>query len=130
MKTDFVIPLIAFIGAQHLKIIAQQPSTNDLWDVSQGIVIVTNSAMYDFDARDIFGATFSTNLVERGNIVFNDGTSNGFVHFVEWRTPSPVTVRSFNLWAAGDGPDTSREMASFRLLAKSPGSQTFNLTLS
>jgi hypothetical protein len=58
---------------------------------------------------------------------------DGFVHYVEWAVPNPVTVRSFNLWALGDEDkatnQTRREMASFRLLAKSSGSSTFDLTL-
>jgi hypothetical protein len=52
-----------------------------------------------------------------------------FVHYIEWRTPLPVTVRSFRLWANGD-EDTLRECSSFRLLAKSAGSSTFDQTVS
>src|SRR5439155_13144866 len=65
-----------------------------------------------------------------GVALFVDGMASGFAHEVDWRTPSPVTVRSFNLWAAGDGDAaSSREFASFRLLAKSPGVSTFDLVL-
>src|ERR1041385_4838137 len=118
------------------------PSTNDLWDVSQGVLVTLNSTMArcntgfggPFEARDIFGGQFTANcqglLEPPGVALFVDGTASGFAHAVEWKTPIPVTVRSFNLWAAGDGDAaSSREFASFRLLAKSPGASTFDLVL-
>ena len=81
---------------------AQTPSTKDVWDVSQGITILAHSPLDDalgdplsYDAANIFGATNGT-FIEgaAGNVVFTDFQPPGFVHFVEWRTPAPVTVRA------------------------------------
>ena len=77
----------------------------------------------------MFGGTFDNYAPERGAIVFTDNAPSGFVHYVEWRTTLPVTVHSFALYAANDAINDNREFATFRLLAKSPGSSTFDLTL-
>ncbi|HKQ39366.1 MAG TPA: hypothetical protein VJ063_14905 [Verrucomicrobiae bacterium] len=109
-------------------------ASDDLWDISGGTVVTANSplnAVGDYDARDIFGGTFGAQPFpsERGNIIFSDAQTNSFVHFVDWRTPSPVIVRSFKLYAYGDGASGNREFQTFTLKAKSPGSPTFDLTL-
>jgi len=131
MKIKVLFSLAILLGGAPFMVMAQQPSTNDLWDVSGGVTIITNSPIYRYDALDIFGGTFSPVAPESGNVIFNDGNSNEFVHFVEWKTSSPVTVRSFNLWAIGDvgGTPLSREFASFILKAKSPGSNTYDVTV-
>ena len=110
------------------------PSTNDLWDISQGSVVTgTSGAHVPYsDIRDMFGGTFSE--TEPGRTVFEDGEPAGFVHYVEWQTPTPVTVNSFNLFASGDGPQapfpTQREFAQFVLKAKSnPLATNYDLTL-
>ena len=114
--------------------------TNDLWDVRQGTTITTNSPLnnadgtpHAYDARDIFGGGFGDYLSERGSTIFIDYMTSGFTHYVEWRTPTPVTIRSFSMFAAGDDPrgefNESREFATFRLKAKSPGSNKFDITL-
>jgi hypothetical protein len=110
---------------------------NDLWDIAQGTTITANSPFdaafgspHPYDGRDIFGGYFGDYLPERGDVVFDDNQAAGFVHFVEWRTASPVTIGSFKLHAAADGnPTFQREIARFRLLAKSSGSTGFDLTL-
>lgn len=113
-------------------------STDDLWDVSRGTVITGNSPLNPtcpggFDARDIFGGHFSGCTWEAYVAIFQDHKPEGFVHFVEWATPNPVKIRSFNLWATGSEnhpvDPTQREMAKFRLLAKSSGSATYDLIL-
>lgn len=132
--------LLGWALASHIGtwLCAQQVTTNDLWDVSQGVIVTTNSPLLQapdvlFDPRDILGGTFGYNnpgVYEYGNAVFADGNTNGFVHFLEWQTPAPITVRSFKLWAAGDNdPMHSREFSEFRLLATSPGGSNFDKTL-
>ncbi len=119
----------------NVTVSAQQPSTNDLWDISQGVTILRNSAVDNYgrnpatpyDIRNILGYHFVYYPGEAYNVLFSDSTPSGFTHFLEWRTPTPVTVRSFNLWAAGDS--SGREMASFRLLAKSSGATNFDLVV-
>ena len=107
------------------------PSTTDLWDISQGSVITASSAINPAtDGRDMFGGTFSQ--AEPGDTVFADGQPDGFIHYVEWQTPGPVNVSSFNLFAAGDGPaaNNAREFSQFVLKAKSgPLVTNYDLTL-
>ena len=88
-------------GATLTVITPVLPSTNDLWDISQGSVVTGTSGVHVpySDIRDMFGGTFSP--VEPGVTVFDDGRPAGFVHYVEWRTPTPVTVNAFNLFAVG-----------------------------
>ena len=64
------------------------PSTNDLWDISQGSVVTgTSGADVPYsDIRDMFGGQFSE--VDPGTTLFADGRPPGFVHYVEWQTPS------------------------------------------
>ncbi|HTH49999.1 MAG TPA: hypothetical protein VMB21_20970 [Candidatus Limnocylindria bacterium] len=112
-------------------------SRDDLWDVSRGTVVTTNSpeANYfdgrPYHAENIFGANVPGFPLEPGDFIFQDGQTNGYVHFVEWHTAAPVTVRSFKLYAAGDGPiyNNQREFASFVLKAKSPGSAVYDQVL-
>ncbi len=116
------------------------PSSDDLWDVSWGAVITGHSPLWScepgetaFDARDIFGGDFGSgcDYDPVGEVVYGDFATNGFIHFVEWAMPEQVTIRSFRLWAYGDGAPFQgrREFSAFRLLAKSPGSATYDLTL-
>lgn len=110
--------------------------SNDLWDVAQGTTITAHSPFdsalgspQPFDARDIFGGLFGDFLPESGDVVFTDGMPAGFIHFVEWKTLTSVTLGSFKLYAAEDNPPIQRHINRFRLLAKSEGSPTFDLTL-
>ncbi len=48
---------------------------------------------------------------------------------MEWSTRSPVTIRSFALYAAGDDRTQAREFAAFRLLAKPLGETQYTLEL-
>jgi Concanavalin A-like lectin/glucanases superfamily/Immunoglobulin domain/Bacterial Ig domain len=108
------------------------PSTNDLWDISQGSVVTSNSGVnvpYS-DIRDMFGGQFSP--VEPGDTVFADGDPPGFVHWVEWQTPGPVNVSSFALFGSDDGASYNyqRAFAQFVLRAKSSAAATnYDLTL-
>jgi len=104
--------------------------TNDVWDVHNGNVITATSGFQSslsdpgmFGGQDWPGSPITTH--------FADGQPSGFVHFVEWRTPAPVTVKRVRLFAAGDGAiyDNGREMARFTLKIKSPGSATFDTTV-
>lgn len=104
------------------------PVRNDLFDVSRGTRVTRHSGVF----RSISpGAMFgdASPSVEPGTTIFGDGRTNGFTHFIEWRTASPVVLRSFKLFAAGDPPIYlhEREFSSFTLLAKSsPVSTNFD----
>jgi hypothetical protein len=114
--------------------ISIKPVYDDLWDVSRG-AIVTNNSLLDnspgeYSPANLIGSSVGSNPeAKMGNIVFLDEQPEGFVHFVEWRTLSPVTIRSFRLFATGDGNNIAREFGQFRLLAKSVGSNIFDKVL-
>src|SRR6478736_579209 len=98
------------------------PSTTDLWDTSQGTVVITNSPVFPgCDINDIFGANLS--VTEPLPTLFSDGESNTFTHFVEWATPNSITLGAFTLFAWGDAvPSNFREFSNFTLKAKSDAS--------
>lgn len=151
MSTSKIIGLTAIAALGVVRAAAQPTnSTDDLWDVSRGVVITGQSPMNQcntktaFDARNIFGGNFPSMAASNpynpsaackqeapGTATFIDWQADGFIHYVEWAAPNPVTIRSFGLWAAGDGAaaHNAREMTAFRLLAKSEGSSTFDLLL-
>jgi PKD domain len=96
-------------------------SYNDLWDVSQDNVVTDYSPMahrfclmlmcgFNSYPENMFGGwngSFSPT-----ETYFTQDTEAGAVHWVEWQTPSPITLRSFNLVAYhgySDGqPDISK----------------------
>ncbi len=107
------------------------PSTTDLWDVSQGTVVVADSGIRP---GSLAGGMFGEGAVleESGNTIFADGQPEGFVHYIEWQTPAEVAIASFALFASGDGPDyqNEREFATFTLKARSSElSPDFDLVL-
>lgn len=88
------------------------PISDDLWDISQGTVITAHSALHasqSLDARDMLGGTFGGLSSENGNLVFSDQLPLDTVHRVEWRTPEPITLESFRLFARHN---TSRPLNS------------------
>lgn len=88
--------------------------------MSNGNEITANSALLSPDARDMFGFV-SAGSPEPGNLLFQDGQAKDFVHYVEWKTPSEITLRSFVLNIAHDAPPRDarfRGMSEFLLYAK------------
>ncbi len=76
--------------------------TTDAWDVSNGVVITNKSpcntfACINFPISNMFGTTINDTAG-----LFNDFHQPGTLHFVEWQTPAPVTIASFNLSAYHD----------------------------
>ncbi len=100
-------------------------TTGDVWDVSQGTIVTTNSGTVAVSSpNDLLGAREST--VEPGSTIFRDDQSAGFVHFVEWRTPAPVTINAFTLYANDDGAQTGdRGFSEFHLLVRNPSTLLF-----
>lgn len=87
----------------------------DLWDVAQGTTITANSP----SALPIAGILgFATGPQLQQDSYFADGEPQGFSHFIEFETPSPVTVRSLNVWGGDDrssGNTLRRSFSEFRL---------------
>jgi len=87
------------------------PVYDDLWDVSRGTVITQSSSMDEtYSANALFGAPGGQ---ESGNVIFQDGYSPSYVHFVEWETPTEVTIGAFNLTATMDMPSPDGSNPSY-----------------
>lgn len=90
---------------------------DDVWDVSQGASVTAHSPLiYNSAAADMFGDRHVGNI-EAGNTLFSDSYDPGYIHWVEWQTPDPVTIRRFNLVAAHEDPYTRRSFNHFTLYA-------------
>jgi hypothetical protein len=101
-------------------------SATDLW---QSPTVLTHSGVVpQSDIRDMFGGAFAA--AETGNTVFRDFEPAGTLHSVEWQTAAAVTLRSFILNAAHDGPPrdaNARGFSEFRLYAFDTLSSSFAL---
>jgi hypothetical protein len=120
-RLRYLVPLLFFFASS----LHSANSRPDLWDISNGITVTATSGILGgFTAEDMFGANKSR---EQGSTIFGDGRPEGFTHFVEWQTPDPVTITSFALSAAGDGPAlvNEREMAKFILKVKLHAADSF-----
>lgn len=121
---------VVFMGASvgH----CQSSVTDDLWDMSRGTIVITNSPVYgETDARDILGGLFGSSYP--GQCIFLDNQSPpGGVYYIEWQTVSEVTIGGLALYAEGDGSGSNnqREFSEFVLKAKSsPSSPDYDLVL-
>ncbi len=107
---------------------AKSVSTSDLWDVSNGTVIDDTSgplhyrSSYRSYVENIFGASGGiagsyTLFKDYNSPSFGGGpVPAGYIHYVEWHTPNPITLRSFNLVAYNEGMNR-RAFDHFELLA-------------
>src|SRR5262249_2760798 len=98
---------------------------------AQGTRIVSYSELYPGGRpEDLFGARLSSvGTSETGSAIFTDSAPDGFVHFIEWETPSPVTVQAFGLIG---GHDTAlkefiRAFRGFRLYSGGDGDDRYKL---
>jgi hypothetical protein len=120
--------------------------TTDLWDVSGGVTVTNFSPvenknatyrsdprnMLGYDLSGIVGPTDSSSIVGPTDLRFADGFPRGTVHFVEWQTATPITLRSFVLNAYHDGYPRDanyRGFSQFTLLGFNPATNAFDLTL-
>jgi hypothetical protein len=90
--------------------------TNDLWDVAQGTTITANSPSGAPPIAGMLG--FATGPQLQQDSYFADGKPAGFVHFIEFKTASPVTIRSLNAWGGDDrngGVPLRRSFNEFKL---------------
>lgn len=102
-------------------------STDDLWDIENGVQILTNSTVdATSDVQKMFGLSHDK---ETSRTVFSDKSPEGTVHFVEWSTPSEVTVRSLRLMAAHDPVSwgVNRAFRQFRVYAMDAATSQFRL---
>ncbi len=92
-------------------------SSADSWDLNNGILVTDSSpTLGSSDILNIFGGVAGS--VEPENTLFADNLVAGTVHFVEWQTPTPVTISNFKLFAHRDGDTSDRSFNRFTLFAK------------
>ena len=115
------------------------PSSDDLpagtpaslWDMTRGTRIISTSGLYPGClAEDLFGARLSSvGTPETGSAIFDDSKPDGFVHFIEWETRLPVTVRAFGVIGAHESALNSfiRAFRGFRLYARLEGDERYSL---
>ncbi|MCI0538195.1 MAG: hypothetical protein L0Z50_23560, partial [Verrucomicrobiales bacterium] len=115
------------VTVRSVELLHPSPSTTDAWDVGTG-AIVTGSSGFEAlsDARDMLGGVFATG--EPGTAIFADGKPPGFIHAIEWQTPSPISLQVVRLFAQGD-ESNAREFASFVLKTKSSPTSGFDIQL-
>jgi hypothetical protein len=88
---------------------------DDVWDVSQGASVTGNSpTLSNSAAANMIGGSYG---IESNNLLFSDSYGPGTIHWVEWMTLSPVTIRRFNLVASHEDPVTRRSFDHFSLYA-------------
>jgi hypothetical protein len=105
-------------------------SQDDLWDVSRGTIVTGSSGIYsepDGERPGMFGGAGFYG--ETGSTLFADDKPEGFDHYIEWKTLTPVSISTIRLYGAGDGEiyNNEREFQTFRLKTKSPGSTNFDV---
>lgn len=95
-KTRLLSLVVATIFAASI-----HAATDDAWDTSQGSVVTAHSPTLHSGelASDMFGTTSGA---DGNRLVFADYRAAGTVHWVEWQTPAPLTIQSFNLYAQHD----------------------------
>src|ERR1051326_8970276 len=123
----FAILLLSLFGARNSP--AVEPSSADIWDVTQGVHVSASS-----DAASpyrMFGENGQAFVPDNTYMYFSDGKPANYLHYVEWTTPSPITLHHIRLFAVGDGPqfNNEREFASFKLKTKSQGSSEYDVTI-
>jgi serine/threonine protein kinase len=104
--------------------------TDDLWDIANGVKVTANSPLgshadVPHDIRCLFGHERGG---KDGQLSLFERAKPGFVHFVEWETPEPITLRSFFMKASHDGERT-RSFRRFTLLAADPETGRFDIKL-
>lgn len=105
-------------------------ASTDLFDVSTGNSVTSHSGLHPVagSIQGMFGGV--TAAPESYWTYFADNQPTNTVHFVEFATPSPVTVRTIRLFAHGDpGLNNGREFSNFTLKAKGPGSSSYNIVI-
>lgn len=97
----FFASVLLFLPYAALADALPSPSSDDLWDISQGTVVTASSPLRntDYDTRDVFGGMYTNNTRERGGIIFEDGNTAGHIHFLEWKTAQPIILKQFRLFA-------------------------------
>ncbi len=120
-----ILSATVLLAASGLASRAVAGSVMDLWDTSRGTIVTAHSEdLSSFPVENMFGAS----LGGYDYAIFGDRELAGFVHFVQWRTPKPIRLTGFYLYANHDGPPydaNERGFSRFTLLAQNPVTLNF-----
>ena len=131
------LALLQHRNDQHLPAAAMlvgnpSPSSGDepvsVWGPGSGVRLINSSPL-------TFGGRWQAFFGEhKAWLTFLGGNPDGNVYFMEWETPSPVTVCAFGLVSANDGPRAHDPymgaFRAFRLYARDDASQPYSLIYS
>jgi hypothetical protein len=108
---------LVLIGSAMVSKAAEPPASGDLFDVTRGVTVTSDSGVNASLIEALFGANGGG---PEPTVVFFDDAPAGTIHFVEWRTPTAVSLAGFNLHAIGEVPSNpeKRTFDHFRLQAK------------
>src|SRR4051812_21308005 len=102
---------IHFASAVSLLACGRLLAAIDLWDVTSGTIVTANSGTTDYynphsvNLGNMFTPKpnpLAISYDDVNNMLFADAKPAGFVHSVEWQTPSPIVLGSFELYARSD----------------------------
>jgi hypothetical protein len=141
-KIPKVLSLSVVLGFQTHVALGQIVSATDLWDVTQGAVVTGFSGSSKWTTLDTIPNILGANVPvvnpfngqpwpgEAGMGFFAEDQPIAFVHWMEWTTPSPVTVVGYNLFANSDNNPTypgARAFSTFRLFSQNPTTHAYDL---
>ena len=122
------IPEFLTLSALLVAKVSAATSSTDLWDISQGSIVTSNSPMGYGAVSNMFGDNqVSVYPLEIGNALFADWNNAGFVATVEWQTPFVINLTGYNLTFRGDPTTGYRSIALFNLLGKKSISDSWHL---
>ena len=100
--------------------------TTDIWDLSQGSTITLDSGTL-FGPNGMFGG--STGGPEPSGLLFRDDKPASFTHFIQWTTPSLISLTGYELFASSDDRSNpgDRGFTQFRLYSRPDSSSSFAL---
>jgi hypothetical protein len=94
----------------------------DLWDATNGTAVTATSGVASVYVSPSQGIAnmftpkanpSASQFDDQFNTLFADNVPAGFTHWVEWQTPTPVTLTSFALYAQEDYPLFNTFVRSF-----------------
>lgn len=100
------------------------PSNSDLFDISQGVKVISHSPIYpNFDVAAALGKPGGPRN-DSGHLIFADHRPKNTVHFFEFETKEPISLSRIALFASSDA-SAGRHFSKFVLYAYSAETKQF-----
>jgi hypothetical protein len=119
-RLAIVLIIMAAPGQPVASFAAPLPVNNDLWDINVGTTVTGSSPILSHDgwfvsdSKNMFGGTLP-NTVEPNATIFEDWSYHKGDQWITWKTKTPVTVGSLNLFSSAY--NAQRSFSWFRLYA-------------